>query len=113
MQFPDTLLKDSAIIALELEKLLGHKVYILGDTTCGSCCVDEVAADHIKADGIIHFGHACLNPTIKLPIFHVLPRCNIDIDIFIQSFCDYFDCDRNILFFYDVSYAHAIGNYVN
>ncbi|XP_008560628.1 2-(3-amino-3-carboxypropyl)histidine synthase subunit 2 [Microplitis demolitor] len=108
LQFPDTLLKDSAIIALELEKLLGHKVYILGDTTCGSCCVDEVAADHIKADGIIHFGHACLNPTIKLPIFHVLPRCNIDIDIFIQSFCDYFDCDRNILFFYDVSYAHAI-----
>ena len=25
-----------------------------------SCCVDEVAAEHIGADGIIHFGHACL-----------------------------------------------------
>lgn len=25
-----------------------------------SCCVDEVAADHVNADGIIHFGTACL-----------------------------------------------------
>ena len=25
-----------------------------------SCCVDEVAADHVNADAIIHFGTACL-----------------------------------------------------
>ena len=25
-----------------------------------SCCVDEVAADHVSANAIIHFGTACL-----------------------------------------------------
>lgn len=25
-----------------------------------SCCVDEVAADHVSADAIIHYGTACL-----------------------------------------------------
>jgi diphthamide biosynthesis enzyme Dph1/Dph2-like protein len=27
-----------------------------------SCCVDEVAAEHIKADALIHYGRACLSP---------------------------------------------------
>ena len=35
------------------------------EDTCGefcmcSCCVDEVAADHVSADAIIHYGTACL-----------------------------------------------------
>jgi len=40
-------------------------VFILGDTSYGSCCVDEVAASHIEADGIIHFGRACLSPCVN------------------------------------------------
>lgn len=27
-----------------------------------SCCVDEVAAQHVQADSVIHYGHACLSP---------------------------------------------------
>ncbi|KAH0554997.1 2-(3-amino-3-carboxypropyl)histidine synthase subunit 2 [Cotesia glomerata] len=108
LQFPDSLLKDSAIVAVELENYLNKKVYILGDTTCGSCCVDEVTANHIQADGIIHFGHACLNPTVKLPVFHVLPATSLDVDVFVDTFSSYFDCDKNIIFFYDVSFAHTI-----
>ncbi|GAB1863781.1 2-(3-amino-3-carboxypropyl)histidine synthase subunit 2 [Camponotus japonicus] len=50
LQFPDSLLPDSVEVALHLEKSIGQKVYILGDTTCGSCCVDEIAAQHINAD---------------------------------------------------------------
>jgi diphthamide biosynthesis protein 2 len=38
-------------------------VSILGDTSYGECCVDEVAAEHIEADAVIHFGNACLTPT--------------------------------------------------
>jgi diphthamide biosynthesis protein 2 len=36
------------------------KLYILGDTSYGSCCVDEVAAQHVDAQFIIHYGNACL-----------------------------------------------------
>lgn len=27
-----------------------------------SCCVDEVAAQHVNADAIVHYGHACMSP---------------------------------------------------
>ena len=110
LQFPDSLLSDSAKIALYLEKCIGKKVYILGDTTSGSCCVDEIAANHIKADAIVHFGHACLNPTARLAVFHVLQKRDLNIEELSQNFSRIFtDPTRNILVFYDVAYAHAIG----
>jgi len=85
-------------------------MYILGDTTCGSCCVDEITAQHIDADGIIHFGHACLNPTARLPVFHVLPRKQLDVTKLADEIKRVFtDCTKKIIFFYNVAYAHKIG----
>ncbi|XP_043521652.1 2-(3-amino-3-carboxypropyl)histidine synthase subunit 2 isoform X2 [Frieseomelitta varia] len=111
LQFPDNLLPDSVEIALRLENRINKKVYILGDTSYGSCCVDEVAAQHINADSIIHFGHACLNPTSRIPVFHVLPKQEIDITEVIDKFKLYFaDQSERILFFYDITYAHKIEN---
>ncbi|XP_017762704.1 PREDICTED: diphthamide biosynthesis protein 2 [Eufriesea mexicana] len=111
LQFPDNLLPDSVEIALRLESHINKKVYILGDTSCGSCCVDEIAAQHINADSIIHFGHACLNPTMRLPVFHVLPKQEIDIKEVINRFkLHYVNQFERILFFYDVAYAHKIEN---
>lgn len=85
-------------------------MYVLGDTTCGGCCVDEITAQHVNAGGIIHFGHACLSPTTRLPAFHVLPRKRLDAtglgDEFKRIFSDH---ARKIIFFYDVAYAHEIG----
>lgn len=110
LQFPDSLLPDSIEVALYLEKSIGQKVYILGDTTCGSCCIDEIAAQHINADGIIHFGHACLNPTARLPVLHILPKEQFDTTELCIEFKRIFsDSSKKILFFYDVAYAHKIG----
>lgn len=109
LQFPDNLLPDSVEVALRLENRINKKVYILGDTSCGSCCVDEIAAQHISADSIIHFGHACLNPTARLSVYHVLPKKQIDIVEVIDKFKSKFeDKSKRILFFYDVAYAHKI-----
>lgn len=47
---------------------------VLGDTSYGACCVDEVAAAHISADGIIHYGHACLSAPASLPVLYVFDR---------------------------------------
>ncbi|KAG9434449.1 2-(3-amino-3-carboxypropyl)histidine synthase subunit 2 [Apis mellifera carnica] len=107
LQFPDNLLSDSVEIALRLENYVNKKVYILGDTSYGSCCVDEIAAQHINADSIIHFGHACLNPTTRLPVFHVLPKQEIDIIEITNKFrLNFIDQFERILFFYDIAYAH-------
>ena len=61
-----------------LQDLVGEsvKLYILGDTTFGECCVDEIAAEHCSSDGVIHFGHTCLTPTARLTLFKLLIHIN-------------------------------------
>lgn len=70
LQFPDELLRVSVAVTDALRKYLsktsetdwqGNKVklFVMADTTYGSCCADEVAAAHVNADCIIHYGHAC------------------------------------------------------
>ncbi|KAJ7310880.1 Diphthamide biosynthesis protein 2 [Desmophyllum pertusum] len=44
LQFPDSLLVDSAAVASLVEKNTGKKVFVLADTSYGSCCVDEVCS---------------------------------------------------------------------
>ena len=44
------------------EQEVERKFFILGDTSYGACCVDEVAAEHVDADVVVHYGRACLSP---------------------------------------------------
>ncbi|EGC32302.1 hypothetical protein DICPUDRAFT_155754 [Dictyostelium purpureum] len=68
LQLPDYLLWASSELSNKIQKSVpqeyGIKVFILGDTSYGSCCVDEVTSSHLKADFIIHYGHSCLSPEI-------------------------------------------------
>ena len=71
-----------------------------------SCCVDEVASEHVNGDSIIHFGHACLSPVIEIPVFYIFPKENLNLDLFCRCLED-FKCDhQEIIIFYDDSYHH-------
>ena len=56
-----------------------NRVAILGDTSYGDCCVDEVAAEHLSSDGVIHFGNTCLTPTQRLPVLFIFTRNTVDL----------------------------------
>ena len=98
LQFPDELLADAADVSHVLERTLTDHVlaahgrapspatppqaappppliFILGDTTYGSCCPDEIGAQHLDAEILVHFGtRACLGPTETLPIVYSFGR---------------------------------------
>ena len=87
LQFPDWLLCDSprvvaAIIARDPEWFRPEggyaTLFVLGDTAYGSCCVDEVAAEHYSADLVVHYGHACLSRTSQKPVYFVFGKSPID-----------------------------------
>ncbi|EWC46306.1 hypothetical protein DRE_04477 [Drechslerella stenobrocha 248] len=111
LQFPDELLGDSTRVervlqdglrdadrklstiedgveSLDIAKPVPseRKVYILADTSYGSCCVDEIAAEHAAADCIVHYGRACLSPTTRLPVLHVFTTLPLDLQALISSF---------------------------
>ncbi|KAK3814234.1 MAG: diphthamide biosynthesis protein 2 [Benniella sp.] len=110
LQFPDELLRDSGLVAQLIREQTGSGVYILADTSYGSCCVDEVAAQHITADVIIHYGRSCQSPTARLPVIYVFGKQPVDIQDCATAFDGLFTGDKTkkIILMYDVIYAHCI-----
>ncbi|CAJ0631521.1 12653_t:CDS:10 [Entrophospora sp. SA101] len=90
LQFPDKLLADSVEIATIIRERTQKKVFILADTSYGSCCVDEVAAQHVDSDVIVHYGHSCLSPTSRLPVIYVFGKEPIDVDHCLEVFDELF-----------------------
>nr|CCM18699.1 hypothetical protein, conserved [Leishmania guyanensis] len=49
------------------------RLFVLADNTFGSCCPDEITAQHYMADCIVHFGEACMSRSTRLPVFYIQP----------------------------------------
>ncbi|ELU42722.1 peptidyl-diphthamide biosynthesis [Rhizoctonia solani AG-1 IA] len=80
-----------------------------------SCCVDEVAAAHIDADVVVHYGHACLSPTSRLTVIYVFGKRPIDIQdcinqisLAIQTQMTHTDSTKSLILKSDVSYAYSM-----
>lgn len=86
LQFPDELLRYAPLVCEALRVYSAEAIagateiqtqrvfyFILGDTSYGECCVDEVAAEHLDANLVVHYGNACLSPTRTLPVIYVFP----------------------------------------
>ncbi|KAI9331137.1 diphthamide biosynthesis protein 2 [Pilaira anomala] len=108
LQFPDEFLADSAAVAKELVKRTGKDIFILADTSYGSCCVDEVAAEHVNADLIVHYGRSCLSPTSRLPVLYVFGQQPIDLEHCKNEFRMLFpDTTKPVIIMCDVEYSYA------
>lgn len=130
LQFPDHMLSHSAKICQTLSQQCNAnsprseeeadqrevngessavKFTILADTSYGSCCVDEIAAEHVDADAVIHYGRACLSPTSRLPVLHVFTKLPLDLEAAIQSLTTTFaDKSTSIVLTSDIPYSHHI-----
>jgi len=108
LQFPDELLVDAPDVALEIEQKSNVEVYVLGDTTYGSCCVDEITSEHIGADSVIHFGHACLSRNKRLPTLYVFKNMIVEPESFLSAFQQTFpDPTEKILLISDLKYNQS------
>lgn len=72
-------------VAGETEKW-SPRLYILADTSYGTCCVDEVAAEHVDADVVVHYGRSCLSPTARLPVIYVFTQKALPLEPVVQAF---------------------------
>ncbi|KAI6063947.1 Diphthamide biosynthesis protein 2 isoform X1 [Aix galericulata] len=110
LQFPDQLLQDAVAVAARLEAESGAEVSVLGDTTYGSCCVDEVAAEHVGAEAVLHYGPACLSPCRKLPVLHIFGQQPLDVGRCAEVFRElYPERQSRVVVLSDVVYAYAMG----
>ncbi|CAO2655824.1 Nn.00g046270.m01.CDS01 [Neocucurbitaria sp. VM-36] len=86
-----------------------ERLFILGDTSYGACCVDEVAAEHVDADVVVHYGRSCLSPPSRLPVIYVFTEKSLDIDTISSTFREiYPDKETKIILMADIPYSHHI-----
>ncbi|KAI9986763.1 hypothetical protein PInf_025720 [Phytophthora infestans] len=113
LQFPDSLLPDASQVQQELKDgLTGQweRVFVLGDTSYGSCCVDEVAAQHLVADCIVHYGRTCLSATTKIPVIYVFGNATIDVNDCVQQLSECIagvDVMKTLVLLYEPRFHHA------
>ncbi|KAL4963308.1 uncharacterized protein BDV14DRAFT_190989 [Aspergillus stella-maris] len=89
----------------ENEKEQPPKLYILADTSYGTCCVDEVAAEHVSADVVVHYGRSCLSPTSHLPVIYVFTRKPLCLDPLFAAFKEtYPDPQTKVIIAADVTF---------
>ena len=117
LQFPDYLLSQAPTVCECLRERLGGsegvevELYILGDTTYGECCVDEIAAEHMAAEALIHYGHTCLTPPHSLPTLWVFTRRHCPVPLLLQLLQEKFSSEtRKVILLYDVEYEHLLGS---
>ena len=116
LQFPDSLLPDAPNVCWAMEQALSNNnskpalVFALGDTTFGPCCPDEVAALHLTADVLVHYGHACLSPAQQLPVLYSFGITDIDVAVCVNTILEESKKDhvKQILLLYEVRYHHAM-----
>ncbi|EGW30694.1 uncharacterized protein SPAPADRAFT_51906 [Spathaspora passalidarum NRRL Y-27907] len=138
LQFPDSLICDSAIIVQELQRELAlepclsddksacdnlsgccgkkdvdngdkQRLWILADTSYSTCCIDEVAAEHVHSDLVVHFGDACLNDVEKLSAAYVFGKPEVDITSLVNSFkARYEDLNLPIVLMADAPHTYIL-----
>ncbi|KAK4635683.1 2-(3-amino-3-carboxypropyl)histidine synthase subunit 2 [Fulvia fulva] len=88
-----------------------EKLCILGDTSYGACCVDEVAAEHVDAEIVVHYGRACLSPTARLPVIYVFTEKSLDLGAAVASFeSTYPNKHDKICLMADIPYSHHLND---
>lgn len=90
-----------------------RRLYILADTSYGACCVDEIAAEHIDADVVVHYGRSCLSPTARLPVIYVFTTRQLPLDPVIAAFQDTFPVkETKVVLMADITYSNHVTNIV-
>jgi diphthamide biosynthesis protein 2 len=91
------------------EKDIEESLFIMGDTSYGACCVDEVAAEHVDADVVVHYGRSCLSPPSRLPVIYVFTERPLDIEHLITKFQGtYPDLESKVVLMADIPYSHHV-----
>eukprot|EP00934_Nitzschia_sp_Nitz4_P001255 Nitzschia sp. Nitz4//scaffold202_size38995//3482//4762//NITZ4_007627-RA/size38995-processed-gene-0.36-mRNA-1//1//CDS//3329541369//1255//frame0 len=83
LQMPEGLLLYATVLSDVLQRLCPslEQVSILGDVTYGACCIDDLGAQALGAQLLVHYGHSCLVPIqhTVIPCLYVFVEISIDV----------------------------------
>ncbi|KPM44627.1 Diphthamide biosynthesis protein 2 [Neonectria ditissima] len=118
LQFPDFMLVDAPRVVEVLDQELQgdgakRRIYILADSSYSACCVDEIAAEHVAADVVVHYGRTCLSPTSRLPAIYVYTSHELDYGVTVTEVEKEFgDKETRLVVMADLTYQNHVAKLV-
>lgn len=130
LQFPDFMLVDAPRVVEALLKELAsqderedtaedkgkreRRIYILADSSYSACCVDEIAAEHVSAHVVVHYGRTCLSPTSHLPAIYVYTSHDLDYDATLAELeKEFSDKESKLVVMADLTYQNHVEKLVS
>eukprot|EP00514_Thraustochytrium_sp_LLF1b_P013660 CAMPEP_0184547538 /NCGR_PEP_ID=MMETSP0199_2-20130426/5633_1 /TAXON_ID=1112570 /ORGANISM="Thraustochytrium sp., Strain LLF1b" /LENGTH=508 /DNA_ID=CAMNT_0026942045 /DNA_START=50 /DNA_END=1579 /DNA_ORIENTATION=+ len=113
LQMPDELIPLAWELVTSIKRELVRvgaeaDVFVLGDTSFGSCCVDDVAGQHYNADLIVHYGVSCLSEPSRTPVHFVFGRLELEVEAAAQAIANALsDTTKTVMLFRDVRLDYA------
>lgn len=92
-----------------------NKVTNLTNISLYSCCLDFIAAGHIEADAIIHFGAVCFSQnTKKLPFLNIYEKHDIKVEHLIGAVELFLNSKpmTEVYLLVDTPFIHKIGKFI-
>lgn len=73
--------------------------------------MDEIAAAHVDADSVIHFGNACRSRAARLPVLYLYPELPLDVNVLLSKLQGLRaeSIDRQVCVYLDIGYQHVYG----
>lgn len=122
LQFPDFMLADAPRVVEALDKDLAavedgpakRRIYVLADSSYSACCVDEIAAEHVAADVVVHYGRTCLSPTSRLPAIYVYTSHELDYEVTVGEIeKEFADKETKLVVMADLTYQNHVAKLVD
>lgn len=117
LQFPDELVHCSVAVHAAVSRRVPADAFvcILADSTFDGGQVDFVAAQHIDAQLIVHYGGAQLDVSGPIAVRLVFPRKHLDVAPLARAVraltaTDAAEAPRHLAVVYDLSYAHCMAS---
>ncbi|GFE53213.1 diphthamide synthesis protein [Babesia ovis] len=87
-----------------------NEVVIMADVTYGACCIDDLTAQALGCDLIIHYGHSCLVPVtdVLIPCLYVFVEISFSSDHLAKVVTQLFDPDDDIFLMGTIQYSNVL-----
>jgi 2-(3-amino-3-carboxypropyl)histidine synthase len=88
LQLPEGLLMFALALSDLVERFGGAShCLVLADVTYGACCVDDLSAQALGCDLLVHYGHSCLVPVgvTAVPCMYVFVDIAVDVQHLVGS----------------------------
>jgi len=111
LQLPEGLVLYSPLLVHIIRSFGRVECVLLADVVYGACCVDDLTADALGLDFLVHYAHTCLVPINEtcMKTLYVFVEIHISVERLVQKLAAVFPPDTSLALIGTIQFAQALN----